>query len=88
MDLNSAATESTVVDKSTKVLRALGWGAYDETGEQSQFLRQVDLRFHSAASCRCPAFYELRTMVGEERQDTCKGDSGKFEETKECSFQS
>ena len=78
MDLNSAATESTVVDKSTQVLRALGWGAYDETGEQSQFLRQVDLRFHSAASCRCPAFYELFTKVGERGQDTCGGDSGQY----------
>ena len=76
------ATEDTVVNKSTKVLRALGWGAYDETGAQSQFLRQVDLLFHSApnATCRCPAFYELFTKVGEKRQDTCAGDSGKWEE--------
>ena len=77
-----SATKSTIVNASTKVLRALGWGAYDETGYQSQFLRQVDLHFHSApdASCRCPAYYELRTKVGEKRQDTCRGDSGEWEE--------
>ena len=75
-----SATNSTIINESTKVLRALGWGGYDETGKQSQFLKQVDLRFHFApdVTCRCPAYYELRTMVGEERQDTCKGDSGAF----------
>ena len=74
-----SATESTVVNKSTKVLRALGWGGYDETGAQSQYLRQVDLQFDSAENetCRCPAYYHLFTMVGEERQGTCRGDSGK-----------
>ena len=58
-------------------MRSLGWGQYDENGKQSQFLKQVDLRFHSAyPDCTCPDFYVLRTMVGKEGQDTCKGDSG------------
>ena len=70
------ATNSTIVNKSS-LLRSLGWGQYDETGQQSQFLKQVDLEFSSAyPNCTCPSFYLLRTMVGEERQDTCKGDSG------------
>ena len=77
-----SATNSTIVNESTKVLRALGWGGFDETGKQSKFLRQVDLRFHSAenASCECPRYYELFTEVGEDRQDTCRGDSGEWEE--------
>ena len=75
-----SATKSTIVNESTKVLRALGWGGYDETGAQSRYLRQVDLRFYSApdVTCKCPAYYELRTKVGEEGQDTCKGDSGEL----------
>ena len=77
-----SATEKTIVNKSTKVLRALGWGGYDETGAQSQFLRQVDLQFDSAENetCRCPAYYHLFTKVGEKRQDTCRGDSGMLKE--------
>ena len=73
------ATESTIVNKNT-VLRALGWGAYDETGAQSRFLRQVDLRFNMTyqKDCRCSSYYELFTMVGANGQDTCSGDSGAF----------
>ena len=72
------ANETTIVNKNS-LLRALGWGAYDNSGAQSRFLRQVDLRFNSTEerNCRCPAYYELRTMVGTTGQDTCKGDSGK-----------
>ena len=69
------ANESTIVNK-TSLLRALGWGAYDKTGAQSRFLRQVDLRFNSTDDCRCPAYYKLYTNVGPTGQDTCKGDSG------------
>ena len=71
------ADKSTILQKNS-LLRALGWGATGKTEEQSQFLRQVDLLFHSADECRCPSYYELKTMVGEERQDTCRGDSGKY----------
>ena len=73
------ANESTIVNKNT-VLRALGWGAYDETGAQSQFLRQVDLRFNKTyeKDCKCLSYYELFTMVGSNGQDTCSGDSGAF----------
>ena len=69
------ANESTIVNKNS-LLRALGWGAYDNTREQSRFLRQVDLRFNSTDDCRCPAYYKLYTNVGPTGQDTCKGDSG------------
>ena len=69
------ANESTIVNKNS-LLRALGWGAYDKTGAQSRFLRQVDLRFNSTDDCRCPAYYKLYTNVGPTGQDTCKGDSG------------
>ena len=71
------ANESTIVNKNS-LLRALGWGAYDKTGAQSRFLRQVDLRFNSTEDrdCRCPAYYKLYTNVGPTGQDTCKGDSG------------
>ena len=41
-----SANESTVVNNSTKVLRALGWGAYDQSGAQSQFLRQECCLMH------------------------------------------
>ena len=72
------ASDSTIVEKES-FLRSLGWGQYDENGQQSQFLKQVDLRFHSAyPNCPCPDFYVLRTMVGKEGQDTCKGDSGEL----------
>ena len=69
------ADKSTIVQKNS-LLRALGWGATGKTEEQSQFLRQVDLLLHSVDECRCPSYYELKTMVGKERQDTCRGDSG------------
>lgn len=69
------ANRTTIVNKRS-VLRALGWGGYDETGAQSRYLRQVDLRLHSVPDCSCPALYDLFTMVGERGQDTCKGDSG------------
>ena len=72
------ATHSTILEKDS-FLRSLGWGQYDENGKQSQFLKQVDLRFHSAyPDCTCPSFYVLRTMVGKDGQDNCKGDSGAF----------
>ena len=73
------ANESTIVNKNT-VLRALGWGAYDETGAQSRFLRQVDLRFNMTyqKDCKCSSYYELFTMVGTKGQDPCSGDSGGF----------
>ena len=73
------ATESTIVNKNS-VLRALGWGAYDNTGAQSRYLMQVDLRFNSTyeKNCNCLPYYQLRTTVGATGQDTCKGDSGVF----------
>ena len=76
------ATESTVLNQRS-VLRSLGWGAYDGTCKQSQYLRQVDLRFHSAAavSCSCPEYYELRTKVGEIGQDAYLGDTGEHFES-------
>ena len=54
----------------------LGWGAIDETGEQSQFLRQVDLGFNQTTDCDCKYRYILETNVGQNNEDTCSGDSG------------
>ena len=70
------ANKSTIVNERS-LLRALGWGA-DKTGKQSRYMKQVDLRFHSAPVCKCPSYYELFTKVGVDGQDTCKGDSGAF----------
>ena len=54
----------------------LGWGATDETGEQSQFPRQVDLTLNKTTDCDCRDQYILETNVGEDYQDPCRGDSG------------
>lgn len=69
------ASPSTPVSQRS-VLRALGWGAQDQTGVQSRYLRQVDLRLASMVDCRCPSFYELKTMIGADGRDACGGDSG------------
>ena len=66
---------STVITKQS-LLRVLGWGARDASGAQSRYLQQVDLRLHSIQNCTCSGLYELRTMVGEDGQDACEGDSG------------
>ena len=75
------ATVNTTVTRSS-VLRAIGWGA-DKTGKQSRYMKQVNLRFHSAPVCKCPSYYELFTMVGVDGQDTCKGDSGEIKNMKD-----
>ena len=55
----------------------LGWGIFDDTGEQSQFPRQVQLEFHNKTDCLdCKERLILETNVGENNEDTCKGDSG------------
>ena len=55
----------------------LGWGAIDDTGEQSQFPRQVQLEFNKKNDCTdCKERLILKTNVGENNEDACKGDSG------------
>ena len=54
----------------------IGWGAIDDTGEQSQFPRQVILPFNSSTNANSSARYILQTNVGPDGEDTCKGDSG------------
>ena len=54
----------------------LGWGATDKTGEQSRYLRQVNLSFNSTSDCECKDRYRLETNVGPGGQDPCEGDSG------------
>ena len=54
----------------------VGWGATDETGEQSRYPRQVDLTYNSTSDCECRERYRLQTNVGPDGQDTCGGDSG------------
>ena len=54
----------------------LGWGATDNTGEQSQFLKQVDLGFNSTTDCDCNDRFILETNVGQNKEDACSGDSG------------
>ena len=53
-----------------------GWGAFDKTGQQSQYLRRVELSLNKTKDCVCKAFYFLETNVGLDNQDTCGGDSG------------
>ena len=53
-----------------------GWGAYDATGDQSRYLRQVDLTLNKTTDCVCKNLYFLETNIGPEAQDTCEGDSG------------
>ena len=56
----------------------LGWGATDNTGEQSQFPRQVDLSFKKKNDCRdCKDRFILETNVGLNNEDACSGDSGR-----------
>ena len=55
-----------------------GWGAYDATGKQSRYLRQVELTLHEeTTNCVCKKRYFLGTNVGPGGKDTCAGDSGK-----------
>ena len=56
----------------------LGWGATDKTGEQSRYLRQVNLSFNSTSDCDCKDRYRLETNVGPGGEDPCAGDSGLF----------
>ena len=56
--------------------KLLGWGATDETGEQSQFPRQVDLTLNKTTDCDCRDQYILETNVGIDYEDPCRGDSG------------
>ena len=58
------------------LITLLGWGATDNTGEQSQFLRQVDLGFNQTTDCDCKYRFILETNVGQDNEDTCSGDSG------------
>ena len=53
-----------------------GWGAIDETGEQSQYPRQVDLFYNFTSDCNCKDRYRLETNVGPNGEDPCAGDSG------------
>ena len=56
----------------------LGWGATDKTGEQSQFLKQVDLGFNRTTDCSdCKDRFILETNVGQNKEDACRGDSGR-----------
>ena len=55
----------------------LGWGATDDTGEQSQFLRQVDVGFNQTTDCDCKDQFILETNVGQNNEDACSGDSGR-----------
>ena len=54
----------------------IGWGAIDNTGEQSQYPRQVILPFNHTSNANSSARYFLETNVGPNGEDTCKGDSG------------
>ena len=69
------ATVDTVITNET-FARALGWGATDQTGAQSRYLRQIDLRPVKPVDCTCPDFYKLETEVGPDGEDPCTGDSG------------
>ena len=62
-----------------KYCSMLGWGATNETGEQSRFPRQVDLSYNSTSDCDCKDRYRLETNVGPNGEDTCRGDSGMLE---------
>ena len=56
----------------------LGWGTFDDTGEQSQFPRQVQLEFNQKNDCPdCNARFILETKVGQNKEDACSGDSGR-----------
>ena len=62
-----------------------GWGAFDafdafdgeRLTQQAQFLRQTSLILNKTTDCTCEDFYFLETNVGADKQDPCKGDSGK-----------
>ena len=58
------------------IMKMAGWGATDETGEQSQFPRKVDLSFNKTTDCDCREQYILETNVGADNEDPCSGDSG------------
>ena len=53
-----------------------GWGAVDGTGQQSRYLKRVELSLNKTKDCVCKDFYFLETNVGPNNQDTCGGDSG------------
>ena len=55
-----------------------GWGAIDETGDQSQFPRQITLPYNFSTNANKSTRYFLETNVGPDGEDTCEGDSGWF----------
>ena len=54
----------------------IGWGAIDNSGEQSRYPRQVILPFNMSSNANSSARYFLQTNVGPNGEDACKGDSG------------
>ena len=60
-----------------------GWGATDRSVEQSRYPRQVDLTLNTTRDCNCSSIYFLETNVGPDGEDTCEGDSGQTERSRD-----